>query len=400
MRHNILLAAVAASLATTAMAQNYNVKGIIPGLRRGTKVSLRSLEQDRKIDAKCTADDNTFVLSGTVQSPMLVELRINDKPDYEYKEDEYPKTRGTKFMLEGTDYSVSATHFDSIPFNISLTESLLKNAGHIKVEGGEVQRQYREWEDATYQLRLEAEKANVEYCKERFGENVKAQGYDTLKAERLEETAIRKYQEVDEENSRFISAHHTYAISLLLQKKAINSPFAFTIEECDSLISRFADNYDHQRFSDFKSYINEMKRFPKYADLRDLKVFTPDNKPVQLKDIVIRGKWNFIDFWASWCGPCRAAIPSVKKMYEKMGGRLNIISISVDRNNTEWQRAMKEEQMPWTQYIVPQTEMKSLEEAYYVRFIPALIAVSPEGKISLYTGDPSEAHAYLKDKLY
>ena len=99
MRHNILLAAVAASLATTAMAQNYNVKGIIPGLRRGTKVSLRSLEQDRKIDAECTADDNTFVLSGTVQSPMLVELRINDKPDYEYKEDEYPKTRGTKFML-------------------------------------------------------------------------------------------------------------------------------------------------------------------------------------------------------------------------------------------------------------------------------------------------------------
>ena len=148
-----------------------------------------------------------------------------------------------------------------------------------------------------------------------------------------------------------------------------------------------------------RAIIEEIKRYPKFADLRDLKVFTPDNKPAQLKDIVVKGKWNFIDFWASWCGPCRAAIPSVKKMYEKMGDRLNIISLSVDKNNTDWQKAMKEEQMPWPQYIVPQTEKKALTDAYYVRYIPTLIAVSPDGKISLYTGDPSEAHDYLEDKL-
>ena len=117
MRHHILMAAVAASIATSATAQNFKEKGFIPGMRRGTMVQLRSAEQGRDIEAECLSDDGVFVLTGKVESPVLVELRINGKPESEYKEDEFKETFGAQFMLEGADYSVNATHLDSIPRN-------------------------------------------------------------------------------------------------------------------------------------------------------------------------------------------------------------------------------------------------------------------------------------------
>lgn len=66
---------------------------------------------------------------------------------------------------------------------------------------------------------------------------------------------------------------------------------------------------------------------------------------INLKEIIVPGKYNFIDFWASWCGPCRAAIPSVKQLQQKLGDKLNIISISVDKKRQDWERAMEVEKM-------------------------------------------------------
>lgn len=70
-----------------------------------------------------------------------------------------------------------------------------------------------------------------------------------------------------------------------------------------------------------------------------------ERKSINLKEIIVPGKYNFIDFWASWCGPCRAAIPSVKQLQQKLGDKLNIISISVDKKRQDWERAMEVEKM-------------------------------------------------------
>lgn len=89
----------------------------------------------------------------------------------------------------------------------------------------------------------------------------------------------------------------------------------------------------------------------------------------------------------------------VKKLHAKMGDRLNIVSISVDKQRKDWERAMEDEKMPWQQALVPQTSMKALVDAYFVRYIPSLVVIDPDGNIQLYTNDPSEAHRYLEEKL-
>lgn len=89
----------------------------------------------------------------------------------------------------------------------------------------------------------------------------------------------------------------------------------------------------------------------------------------------------------------------MKKLYAKMGDRLNIVSISVDKKRADWESAMEQEKMPWRQCLVPQTSMKALKDGYFVQYIPSLVVIDPNGNIQLYTNDPSEAHRYLEEKL-
>lgn len=94
-----------------------------------------------------------------------------------------------------------------------------------------------------------------------------------------------------------------------------------------------------------------------------------------------RGKYLLIDFWASWCGPCRKAIPRVKEVYDKYHGRgLEVLSVSIDAKEADWWKAMEEENMPWEQVCAPHSG-KELLKLYQFNGIPHLVLLDREGKI-------------------
>lgn len=100
--------------------------------------------------------------------------------------------------------------------------------------------------------------------------------------------------------------------------------------------------------NDIKGAYSVLTRAGSHSQRLSLQGFVarpPERKSINLKEIIVPGKYNFIDFWASWCGPCRAAIPSVKQLQQKLGDKLNIISISVDKKRQDWERAMEVEKM-------------------------------------------------------
>lgn len=108
-----------------------------------------------------------------------------------------------------------------------------------------------------------------------------------------------------------------------------------------------------------------------------------------------KGKYVLIDFWASWCGPCRKAIPEVKELYAKYKDKgFEVLSVSVDSNEEAWRKAMAQENMPWPQVLSPDKE-KTLKE-FMIVGIPTLFLIDREGKIiQKFTGF-SES---LKDQL-
>ena len=110
-----------------------------------------------------------------------------------------------------------------------------------------------------------------------------------------------------------------------------------------------------------------------------------------------KGKYLLIDFWASWCGPCRSAIPKVKDLYAKYKEKgFEVLSISIDKDEKAWRKAMVDEGMPWAQSLSP--DMNKTMDQFLFSGIPTLYLVNREGKIvKSYTGYVPEVEEKIKE---
>ncbi|MHA4811813.1 redoxin family protein [Flavitalea flava] len=114
-----------------------------------------------------------------------------------------------------------------------------------------------------------------------------------------------------------------------------------------------------------------------------------------------RGNYLMIDFWASWCHPCRQAIPHWKGVYQKYHDKgFNMISVSDDSRWPDWIKAMDAEKMPWTQ-VCDEFPVKNMPakvgSLYMTTYIPFYVLLDKEGKILVYSGKEEDIDNKLKE---
>lgn len=116
----------------------------------------------------------------------------------------------------------------------------------------------------------------------------------------------------------------------------------------------------------------------------DFTLITLDSQYVSIKDFVAKNKVTLVDFWASWCKPCRSQIPHLTEIYNKYKDRgFNIIGISIDHRFPDWAAAVKEDKTPWLHFI--QGNIKVDKEIFGLQAIPGYLLVDGEGKMLAFS---------------
>ena len=105
-------------------------------------------------------------------------------------------------------------------------------------------------------------------------------------------------------------------------------------------------------------------------------------KVTRLSDYVGKGKYILVDFWASWCGPCRGEVPNIKNVYEKYAGdAFDVVSVAVWDKPVDAFEAIEEEGMQWNQIVCTEETNQVPTNIYGVEGIPFIILIDPDGKV-------------------
>lgn len=126
--------------------------------------------------------------------------------------------------------------------------------------------------------------------------------------------------------------------------------------------------------------INKLKQTAVGSMAPDFTQMGIDDKPIKLSDF--KGKYVLVDFWASWCGPCRGENPNVVAAYNQYKDKgFTILGVSLDNDKTKWKEAVEKDQLTWSHVSDLKGWQNEVAGLYLIRSIPQNVLIDPQGKI-------------------
>lgn len=198
-------------------------------------------------------------------------------------------------------------------------------------------------------------------------------------------------------DSVFMAENPSNAVTLYLLRGKFHS---MDVAELDKWLSNFDVPLQESPYYTFlNDHLEKMKNVEIGKTYVDFELPDPDGNPLKLSDFVGNGPL-LIDFWASWCGPCRAANPGVVEIYNEFHGKgFDIVGVSLDRTKEEWVKGIREDNLAWHHMSDLQFWNSSAADLYAVKSIPHTVLLDKNGTIVARNLSKEELKAKLKEML-
>ena len=340
----VLMLAAFVLVTVPSMSQsqvNYAISGTYAG--NGKTVYLIDQLTDKAIDSVVVADGK-FSFTGVADKDALLAVQAKKKNWI------------TLFFNDG------------MPVSINLNDSTLKGSQQNE--------------------RLTKINYEMEQARKRFA----------AKTANLTEADIAaRADELSDEMNKMITTLTNRAINTFKEDRNSLIPVAFAgyyfldngVEAYDELVKQQVVFANHPYLKKMRDEVEEATR-PKDGEkmafigrqYTDLEMPDSDGKMHKISELVGEGKYVLVDFWASWCGPCRAEMPNVLEAYNRFHDKgFEVIGVSFDQKKEAWVKAIGQLQMPWLQI----SDLKGWECAaasiYKIDGIPDNILIDTQGKI-------------------
>ncbi|MEO5997433.1 MAG: TlpA disulfide reductase family protein [Chitinophagaceae bacterium] len=322
-----------------AQQKGFLINGSLSGIKNNSLVSLTDANNPSDTLAKSIVTNNTFQLKGQLPEPGLLSLNFSDaqKKTLLFLDNSTVSISGNAAEIQKVKVEGSPTHKDFVDFQVTFTPLFTKLnqlGDQIKMTG------------MTDNLSIQSDKITKEI-----------------------QSAVDKF---------LLDRKGSYVTPFLVMVTAQLSDNAQLLE------TRFNDLAENVKKGFYGKYVKEIVDNNKIGAVgSDAIEFTqndPDGKPISLASF--RGKYVLIDFWASWCGPCRQENPNVVNTYKKFKDRnFTVLGISLDKTRDPWLKAIKDDNLTWTHVSDLKFWNNEVAQKYKVQGIPKNYLIDPKGKI-------------------
>lgn len=378
-------------LAACQREAGFRIQGLVPGTPDGMKAYL--YDESTLLDSS-VMKDGRFLFRGKVDIPAYYSIWIDLSPEAEelYEKD----MRGSSLFVDNSDIQYECASIDSLPSRLNM---IRKIAGKVTVTGSATNDLYIVYlKEVEKYANISAEARDL-YLKDYHipaGEGVfnTRRGIELM---RQMKEADKKIQEIQWD---FIKRWSASPVALEVANRMVYTA-KLTRAEMDELLQSIDTTFSKsQKYQQLKEILVELYPIAIGGKYTDLELNDTKGETVHLSDYIKSGQYNMVEFWASWCGPCRYEIPHLRHVYEAYGkDGLNMVSVSLDDKDEAWKEALKEENMKWTQLCDQKGWAGEVATKYHIRGVPFSLILDGEGKIIDYDVRGSELDIILINRL-